>query len=386
VRLLLVTGPGGAGTTTAAAATAVLAATRGCKTLLVGAAGDTGSLPRALAAEPGELDCGLTVEQVAAAPELQRVLEAWGARLSPALTAAGISPPGPGEAPLLPGVAEAAILLALAGHAGGRFDLVVLDAGPLPAARRLLALPASVGWYLDRGLGPDRRVRSRAGRRGTASLYDAAAALAAGLGEAAHLLAGPDAAARLVVAPDAAALAALGEALPSLAVSGLRVDGVLVNRVVPAPAAGLAGDAWWAALTVEQSSRVRGVRERVAPVPVLTAPYVVPPPTGPSALLALAEELYGGDDPVPSPPAEPPGPWVEPCPQGYSWVLPLPWGKAGDVALRRRGDTLEVTVAGERRVLELPSALRRCTALGASVRGGRLAVRFEPDPGRWLHR
>jgi len=42
-----------------------------------------------------------------------------------------------------------------------------------------------------------------------------------------------------------------------------------------------------------------------------------------------------------------------------------------------------VTVAGHRRVLALPSALRRCEVEGAALRDGRLVVRFVPDAAQW---
>ncbi|MCO6723026.1 ArsA family ATPase, partial [Streptomyces sp. Vc714c-19] len=36
-----------------------------------------------------------------------------------------------------------------------------------------------------------------------------------------------------------------------------------------------------------------------------------------------------------------------------------------------------------RRIVPLPSALRRCTVAGAALREGVLAVRFTPDPRLW---
>ena len=40
-------------------------------------------------------------------------------------------------------------------------------------------------------------------------------------------------------------------------------------------------------------------------------------------------------------------------------------------------------VGSSRRVLALPSALRRCTVVGAVLRDGVLRIRFEPDPSLW---
>ncbi|WP_442538490.1 ArsA family ATPase, partial [Streptomyces pseudogriseolus] len=48
-----------------------------------------------------------------------------------------------------------------------------------------------------------------------------------------------------------------------------------------------------------------------------------------------------------------------------------------------RGDELTVTAGPFRRVVPLPSALRRCTVDGAALREGELRVRFRPDPELW---
>jgi arsenite-transporting ATPase len=52
----------------------------------------------------------------------------------------------------------------------------------------------------------------------------------------------------------------------------------------------------------------------------------------------------------------------------------------------RAGDDLIVTVGGNRRVLTLPSVLRRGTVAGGEFDGRELRVRFRPDPERWLNR
>ncbi len=45
----------------------------------------------------------------------------------------------------------------------------------------------------------------------------------------------------------------------------------------------------------------------------------------------------------------------------------------------RAGDDLIVTVAGRRRVLALPIALRRCEVVGGRYADGELQVRFRTD-------
>jgi arsenite-transporting ATPase len=52
--------------------------------------------------------------------------------------------------------------------------------------------------------------------------------------------------------------------------------------------------------------------------------------------------------------------------------------------LVRSGDELVLSVGSSRRVLALPSALRRCSVVGAALRDGVLRIRFEPDPSLWM--
>lgn len=65
-------------------------------------------------------------------------------------------------------------------------------------------------------------------------------------------------------------------------------------------------------------------------------------------------------------------------------LLPLPGTDRDDLDLLRRGDELVVTVGPNRRLLRLPSALRRCVIEGAGLRDGMLRVRFVPDPAVWM--
>ena len=67
----------------------------------------------------------------------------------------------------------------------------------------------------------------------------------------------------------------------------------------------------------------------------------------------------------------------------FELTLRLPLADRGEVAAGRSGDELIVTVAGNRRVLALPSVLRRCRVTGGSVVEGRLRLLFEPDPALW---
>jgi arsenite-transporting ATPase len=105
-------------------------------------------------------------------------------------------------------------------------------------------------------------------------------------------------------------------------------------------------------------------------------------PVGLPALLELATTLYGDQDPTAAASTEE---LLTVSREGSGFVLSLclPLARVEELDLSRTGDELVVTVAGHRRLLALPSALKRCDVAGARLADGRLVVRFEPDPAQW---
>jgi arsenite-transporting ATPase len=71
--------------------------------------------------------------------------------------------------------------------------------------------------------------------------------------------------------------------------------------------------------------------------------------------------------------------------EGEEFVLRmwLPLVERAAVDAARAGDDLVLTVAGHRRVLTLPSVLRRCEVVGGEFADRQLRVRFRPDPAQW---
>ncbi|MDP9497043.1 MAG: ArsA family ATPase, partial [Actinomycetota bacterium] len=152
MRVLLFTGKGGAGTTTTAAATAAVAAARGRKTLALSTGpqlADAFGVP--LRPEPAEIDTGLYGVRVDGQTAVERRWDDLRPWVRAALARADGEPVQAEELPALPGAAEVVALLELRAQVdSGRWDVVVVDAGPAPEALRLLALPDALRWYLDR--------------------------------------------------------------------------------------------------------------------------------------------------------------------------------------------------------------------------------------------
>jgi arsenite-transporting ATPase len=394
VRILLFTGKGGVGKTTTSAATAALAAARGRKTLVLStdpAHSLSDALDIDLGAEPTEIDTGLYGQQV----DTQRAFESsWREvqhYLREVLEQGGVDPVEAEELTVLPGAEEVLALLELrAQAASGRWDVVVVDCAPTAETLRLLALPEALGWYMDRVFPAQRRVMPTL--RPVLShlvgvpmppdrVFGAVERLHGELTDVHRLLTDPaTTSVRLVLTPETVVVAEARRMLTSLSLYGYRVDGVVANRVFPA-----GGDDPWRARWVDaQTEQLAGIASSFAGLRVWQSPYLPAEPVGLTALTELAQDLYDADDPLAV--VATPAPLAVERVSADEFVLSvaLPHAERRDVGLVRKGDDLVLTVGSHRRVLALPSALRRCVVDGAGLRDGALRVRFRPDPDLWI--
>lgn len=392
MRVILFTGKGGVGKTTTAAATATLAAGRGCKTLVLStdpAHSLADAFGVALGAEPTEVDTGLYGQQVDAQQRFEaswREVQSW---LLSVLDAAGVDRMEAEELTVLPGAEELLALLEVRAQvASGRWDLVAVDCAPTAETLRLLALPEALRWYMDRIFPVERRVvrslRPVLNRVAGVPMphdrvFDAVERLHGQLDDVRDVLTSPAASVRLVLTPESVVVAEARRTLTTLSLYGYRVDGVVANRVIP----GDGGDAWRTGWAAAQSAQLAEVEESFAPLPVWRSAYRAGEPVGLPELAALGAAVYTDVDPLVLPAGEDPV-RVERSGSDFLLQVALPLASKSDVDLARRGDDLVVTVGSHRRVLSLPSALRRCVVAGAAFREGVLRVRFEPDPAVWM--
>ncbi|MFB7364827.1 ArsA family ATPase [Streptomyces hydrogenans] len=384
MRIILVTGAGGAGRTTVAVATALAEAHAGRRVLLVPGDADP-ARPGPVADLAGAAGPGtLTVLRPDPAGDFRREFLALQARSSTALDLLGASPFEDAELTELPGSRQFALLRAVREAAAGDHDLAVVDLPPLREALTVLALPEQLRRYLRRLLPPERQA-ARALRPMLAQLagvpmparwlYETTARWERELAAVQAVVEAPDTTVRLVLEPGPAAAATLRDARLGLALQGLALDAVIANRLLPAAAE----DPWLAALTAEQHRHLAALRADAGDV-LHELPHLGRDPRGPEDLALLAAVRPG------LPPAAAPAPSVEDrrAQDGVLvWHLPLPGAVKQDLSLVRRGDELLLGAGPFRRTLPLPPALRRCTVTGAGLVDGDLAIRFAPDPGLW---
>ncbi|MFG3114060.1 ArsA family ATPase [Streptomyces sp. NPDC048197] len=396
MRTVLVTGPGGAGRTTLAAATALAGARQGARALLLTTEPSAceAVLGTPLGAErPTPIAPGLHARRIDPGDRFRQEFLAFQERAGAALDLLGAAPLDEDELTELPGAEDFALLQALrAEHASDDWDLIVVDMPSAAETIRLLALPAQVRRYLRRLLPPERQA-ARALRPVLAQLagvpmpaqklYDAAGRWETELAAVQQAIDDPGTSVRLVTEAGPVAAANLRTIRAGLALHGRRTDGVVVNRLLPTGSA----DPFLAALSGSQQTALKALREEFPDVPVHEVPHLGRDPQG----VAELDELIGGPDGgigVPGPAAaDRRDPWtVEDrlATDGIlAWRVPLPGAERRGLGLVRRGDEIVVTVGRFRRIRTLPSALRRCSVSGAGLRDGVLEIRFTPDPDLW---
>jgi arsenite/tail-anchored protein-transporting ATPase len=166
-RILLYTGKGGVGKTSIAAATALLCAERGLRTIVLST-----DIAHSLA---DAFDVPLGPEATPIAPNLvgqepdvyYNIARYWRTiqnYVSELFAWRGLDDVMAEEMTVLPGMDELGNLLWIADHVdSGKYDVVVVDAAPTGETLRLLSLPDASRWWIERIAPIGRRV-SRLGR------------------------------------------------------------------------------------------------------------------------------------------------------------------------------------------------------------------------------
>jgi arsenite/tail-anchored protein-transporting ATPase len=389
-RVLLFTGKGGVGKTTASAATALRCADAGLRTLALStdpahSLGDSFDAPLGPLVAP--VVPNLYAQQLDAQDRMEDAWEDIQRYLLEVFRWAGVEGLEAEELSVIPGLDEIFALTDIKQHASsGEWDVVVVDCAPTAETIRLLSLPDVLGRYMDRLFPVGRRVNRvvapivakvsslpTAGDEvfaATQRFYDRLD------GVRGILTDGRRTSVRLVVNPERMVIAEARRTHTYLALFGYHVDAVVANRLLPDDVT----DPWFARWKAAHAEHLAAIEEGFAPVPVLRVPLQPTEQVGPDALRRFADALYGDEDPTAR--------YGDRSPlgvrrRGEELVLEieLPFTERDDLEVGRTGDELLVRVGPYRRSLVLPDALRRRAVAGAQLRDGTLAVTFR-DAGR----
>ena len=389
MRILLVTGKGGVGKTTVAAATALAAAERGHRTL-VSSTDPAHSLADALGVKLGDrpslVDGSLSGQQIDTQQQLDRHWGAISDQLMDVLDWGGVGGLQAEEFLVFPGMDELFSLLEVNEHArSGAYDVIVVDCAPTAETLRLLSLPEVLSWYFDRVMPAERRIM-RAARpilsRVTDlpmpedSVFEAAQGVFEGIEQVKALLADPDVtSARLVVNPEKMVIDEARRTYTYLGLFGYGVDGVVVNRVLPDDVTDPYFDRW----RQIQADHLAGIDRAFREVPRLRLRLFDDEMVGVARLRDLATELYGDSDPIADFHATNPF-RVSDSGDDVVMEMDVPFVEKSELEVFRHGNELYLEVGPYRRSFVLPDSLQRREVARARLDDGVLSVTFGPAP------
>jgi len=387
-RIILFTGKGGTGKTTASAATAVCAAKLGYKTLVLStdAAHSLGdSLDCQLGPEPVRVSNHLWAQE---SNILYNLEKHWGTvkRWLAALMAwRGLDEVVAEEVAVFPGMEELANLLWVYYYEQEKnYDLLVVDCAPTAESLRLLTLPEVAKWWFDKLMPVGRRLMPITtpivNKFTDLPLPDKE--ILGSMEELFHELDGLRAlltdpkttSIRLLLNPEKMVIKEAQRTYSYLNLYGYAIDAAVCNRLIPATADGAYFEKWKRA----QAEYLKDIEERFSPLPVMKVPLLESEVVGLKRLREVGEYLYGGGDPArvffEGQPIS-----IEHNDGLYTLTMKLTFASKGDVSLLRSGDELVITIGNQRRSIILPQVLLDRQVKEAKFDSGELKVIFKED-------
>ncbi|WAM23308.1 ArsA family ATPase [Myxococcus sp. NMCA1] len=384
-RIILVSGTGGSGKTTVAAATALAASRRGLRTLVLsfdlsrglsaamGVESPLFSGPRGV---PVGVNDHLSFHEVDVGEELRRGWNGGQGGLA-ALVDGGLERVNAEEVAMTAEAAHVVMLLRLDEYLREQqHDLVIVDCPSTRTALQLLNTVPAMSWYARKQQAPTQP--GRKARLLAASLHGADASLEVRdrLTAVDALLHDPEVTTlRLVTTADTVSGQEAQRAYTYFSLLGLAVDCVVINRL--APEAADAGSERGRA----QQSHVEKLQSAFSSLLVLKVPHQATEVVGEKPLEVFAEQLYQGEDPVRLTAPHPALGIRKDAVDAYSLEVRLPFVAKSDVELSRRGAEFVIQVGAVRRNVVLPRMIALLPTSGARMEGDRLIVSFQKERG-----
>ncbi len=392
MRVILMTGKGGVGKTSVAAATGLRCAELGYKTLVLStdpAHSLADSFDLELGHEPRSISPNLWGAELDALMELEGN---WGAvkrYITQVLQARGLDGVQAEELAILPGMDEIFGLVRMKRHYDeGEYEVLIIDSAPTGTALRLLSIPEVGGWYMRRfykplqGMSvalrplveplfrpiagfslPDKEVMDA-----PYEFYEQIEALEKVLTD------NKKTSVRLVTNPEKMVIKESLRAHAYLSLYNVSTDLVVANRIIPDSV----NDPFFEKWKSNQQVYKQEIHDNFHPLPVKQVPLFSEEMCGMDALERLKETLYKDEDPAQVYYQEDTIRIVQKD-HDYSLELYLPGIPKEKVQLNKTGDELNIRIGNHRRNLVLPQALAALKPSGAKMEEDYLKIRFSNE-------
>ncbi len=389
MRVILMTGKGGVGKTSVAAATGLRCAELGYKTLVLS------TDPAHSLADSFDLELGHDPRLVRPhlwGAELDALMELegnWGAvkrYITQVLQARGLDGVQAEELAILPGMDEIFGLVRMKRHYDeGTYDVLIIDSAPTGTALRLLSLPEVGGWYMRRfykplqGMSmalrplveplfrpiagfslPDKEVMDA-----PYEFYEQIEALEKVLTD------NTQTSVRLVTNPEKMVIKESLRAHAYLSLYNVSTDLIIANRIIPDKVT----DPFFARWKENQQVYKQEIYDNFHPLPVKEVPLYSEEMCGLPALERLKETLFADEDPTKVYYQENTIRVVQ-QENNYSLELYLPGIPKEQIQQNKTGDELNIRIGNHRRNLVLPQALAALKPSGAKMEDDYLKISF----------
>ncbi|KFF41803.1 MAG: arsenite efflux ATP-binding protein ArsA [Candidatus Atelocyanobacterium thalassa isolate SIO64986] len=396
MRVILMTGKGGVGKTSVAAATGMKCAELGYKTLVLS------TDPAHSLADSFDLELGhkpVAIRPKLWGAELDALMELegnWGAvkrYITQVLQARGLDGVQAEELAILPGMDEIFGLVRMKRHHDeGEYDVLIIDSAPTGTALRLLSIPEVGGWYMRRFYKPLQGM-SVALRPLVEPLFKPIAGFSLPDKEVMDapyefyeqiealekvLTNNKQTSVRLVTNPEKMVIKESLRAHAYLSLYNVSTDLVIANRIIP----DTVNDSFFEKWKNSQSIYKQEIHNNFHPLPVKEVPLFSQELCGMESLERLKEILYKDEDPT----------------QVYyqedtiriikekdicSLELYLPGIPKEQIQLNKTGDELNIRIGNHRRNLVLPKSLASLNPSGAKMEDDYLKISFVNMTGNY---
>ncbi len=397
MRMLLFAGKGGVGKTSVAAATGVISALSGRKTVVMSldpahSLSDAFDLDRSLM----DTQRGVTVPiadnlWIQELDVHEEISKHWGEvhkYISLLLNTSGIDEVLADELAILPGMEEIAALLYVNQYVREKsFDVILLDCAPTAESIRFISLPKTLEWYMRKVFRLERQMmramRPLAKRWADIPLpeddyFAAIERLFERLKGVDDFLMDPDmTSVRLVTNLEKMVLRETQRAFMFFSLHQLSVDAVVINRVFSEGSR----DAFLLDWQASQKAYLKLAEEYFHPLPIIQAPFYRSEILGYERLLELGRDLYGESDPTRSFYDRRPIEFVH---ENGSYLIRvhLPFVQKHEVELTKVGEELIFKVGSIKRNLILPRTYIPLEPRRAKLEGDYLVISFGGEDAR----
>jgi arsenite-transporting ATPase len=388
----MVSGKGGVGKTTVAAATGLAAARHGHRTLILSfdlahSLSDSFDLHESLFGKdkgrPVRVADRLDIQEIDVQEELERdwsEIYRYGASL---MTGGGLEGVVAEEVAIMPGLEDVVALIRLNHYLStGQYDLIVLDSPPTAEALRFVSITSSLGWYARKRLNVDRRISGLLrpmGRLSEAmnlnlpedSYFGALQRLFQKLEGVEEKLRDPEiTTVRLVTNPEKMVVRETQRAFMYFCLYGMTVDAIVVNRLLPR------SEGYFREWAEAQEAFTHQIEEYFEPVPVIKLPLLSHEVVGSTRLDEFARLLYGERDAADLFLEAPPYGFIKTTMGAYRLEIPLPFAEKGEIDVSRQQEDLVVRIGTFKRNILLPRMIAPLEASNARMEDGKLIVEF----------